>query len=114
MNFLSEKQETTIGGTGIKISREIDSSARLSGKEKAIAHLAKACFDAWVFSMFSMCDYNWDSERILETGHPLAGSGYLKFARKLKQVSTFSEDTIFVGMKALYHAVEKLVQMFEM
>ena len=69
----------------MKISTEIHSTAKLVGEEKAVELLAKAGFDAWDFSMFSMCKYDWDNRRLLENSHPLAGSDYLSFARRLKQ-----------------------------
>lgn len=69
----------------MKISTEIHSTEKLVGEEKAVELLAKAGFDAWDFSMFSMCKYDWDNRCLLENSHPLAGSNYLAFARKLKQ-----------------------------
>lgn len=69
----------------MKISTEIHSTAKLVGEEKAVELLAKAGFDAWDFSMFSMCRYDWENRCLLENSHPLAGSNYLAFARKLKQ-----------------------------
>lgn len=72
--------------TNMKISTEIHSSSRIVGEEKAIELIAKAGFDAWDFSMFSMCRYDWSKRILLENTHPLSGNEYLKFARKLKQV----------------------------
>lgn len=69
----------------MKTSTEICSSGRIIGEEKAVELIAKSGFDAWDFSMFSMCKYDWDNRRLLENSHPLAGSDYLAFARKLKQ-----------------------------
>lgn len=69
-----------------KISTEIASASRIIGEEKAIELLAKAGFDAWDFSMFSMCKYDWSKKTLLENDHPLAGNAYLKFARRLKQI----------------------------
>ena len=69
----------------MKISTEIASCAKHVGEEKAIEYIAKAGFDAWDFSMFSMCRYDRDNKRIIDTGHPLSGNEYLKFARRLKQ-----------------------------
>ena len=69
----------------MKISTEIHSTAKLVGEEKAVELLAKAGFDAWDFSMFSMCKYDWDNRCLLENNHPLAGGDYLAFARRLKQ-----------------------------
>jgi len=70
----------------MKISTEINSTAKILGEERAVEALAKAGFDAWDFSMFSMCNYDWKHNDILENSHPLAGADYLKFARKLKKI----------------------------
>ena len=70
----------------MKISTEIGSAAHLIGEERAIESLAKAGFDAWDFSMFAMCDYDWRLGAVRPTTHPLAGENYLAFARKLKQI----------------------------
>ena len=71
----------------MKISTEIVSASKIVGEEKAIEYLAKAGFDAWDFSMFSMCRYDWSNHCILDNDHPLSSNEYLKFARRLKQVS---------------------------
>lgn len=70
----------------MRISTEIGSASKIIGEEKAIEYCAKAGFDAWDFSMFSMCKYDWDRKLFLESKHPLAGGDYLKYARKLKQI----------------------------
>jgi len=70
----------------MKISTEIASASKIIGEEKAIEYCAKAGFDAWDFSMFSMCKYDWGNGCLLDNNHPLAGNEYLKFARRLKQV----------------------------
>ncbi len=70
----------------MKISTEIASAAKIVGEEKAVEYCAKAGFDAWDFSMFSMCKYDWRTNSLLENDHPLAGADYLKFARRLKQI----------------------------
>lgn len=70
----------------MKISTEIDSVAMVIGEEKTIEYLAKAGFDAWDFSMFRMCEYDWKTKKLLPSSHPLAGENYLAFARKLKQI----------------------------
>ena len=70
----------------MKISTEIGSASLLVGEEKAVEYVAKAGFDAWDFSMFAMCDYDWSRKILLETKHPLASGNYLAFARKLKQI----------------------------
>ena len=70
----------------MKISTEIESSALKVDKEKAIELIAKAGFDAWDFSMFDMCKYNWGT-RVAEVGEgPLSGANRLAYARKLKQI----------------------------
>ncbi|MBQ4082242.1 MAG: sugar phosphate isomerase/epimerase [Clostridia bacterium] len=70
----------------MRISTEIGSVAKLVGEEKAIELYAKAGFDAWDFSMFAMCNYDWHSGKVLDNDHPLAGPNYLAFARRLKQI----------------------------
>lgn len=70
----------------MKISTQTSSAAKLVGDEKAVELIAKAGFDAWDFSMFDMCRYDWDKKMLLQNNHPLAGNNYLAFARKLKQV----------------------------
>ena len=70
----------------MKISTEIGSAAKRIGERKTIEYVAKAGFDAWDFSMFAMCKYDWASRRVLDTDHPLAGPNYLAFARELKQI----------------------------
>ncbi len=70
----------------MKTSTEINSSARIVGEEEAIELIAKAGFDAWDFSMFKMCKYDWSAKKLLDNDHPLAGKDYLSFARRLKQI----------------------------
>ena len=70
----------------MKISTEIGSIASLVGEERAVELVAKAGFDAWDFSMFDICQYDWEHKRIIENGHPFLGNDYLAFARKLKQI----------------------------
>ena len=70
-----------------KISTEIISTARIVGEEKAIELIAKAGFDAWDFSMFSMVRYDWGTGEASKTDHPLSGDNYIEFARKLKKIS---------------------------
>lgn len=70
----------------MKTSTEIGSAARRIGEERAIEYIAKAGFEAWDFSMFAMCNYNWETGAVSTSDHPLSGSNYLAFARRLKQV----------------------------
>lgn len=70
----------------MKISTEIASAANIIGEEKTIEYVAKAGFDAWDFSMFAMCKYDWGTNTVQSTDHPLSGDNYLSFARKLKQI----------------------------
>lgn len=69
-----------------KISTEINSISRIVGEEKAVEYVAKAGFDAWDFSMFTMGRYDWATKSFVPTEHPLAGPDYLSFARKLKRI----------------------------
>ena len=70
----------------MKISTEIISSTRVVGEHKAVELVAKAGFDAWDFSLFPMCKYDWEQGAFMENDHPLAGSNYLAFARELKHI----------------------------
>ena len=70
----------------MKVSTEIASIARVIGEEKAVEYCAKAGFDAWDFSMFSMCGYDYEKKCVIHSNHPLAGSDYLKYAAKLKKI----------------------------
>ncbi len=70
----------------MKTSTQILVASQVIGGERAIEYIAKAGFDAWDFSMFAMCKYDWSSGRLLSNDHPLAGDNYLKFARQLKRV----------------------------
>lgn len=70
----------------MKISTEIASAAKIVGEERAVQYIAEAGFDAWDFSMFAMCKYDWEKRTLFENNHPLASSKYLAFARKLKQI----------------------------
>lgn len=70
----------------MKISTEIGSASRKIGEEKAVELIAKAGFDAWDFSMFEMAHYDWSRNEVVESDHPLHGSGYAGFAKKLKQI----------------------------
>lgn len=70
----------------MKISTEIGSAAKIIGEEKTVEYVAKAGFDAWDFSMFSMCKYDRKAGILLENDHPLAGNDPLTFARKLKRI----------------------------
>lgn len=70
----------------MRTSTQIETASALVGEEKAVEYVAKAGFDAWDFSMFAMCDYDWRLGAVRPTTHPLAGENYLAFARKLKQI----------------------------
>ena len=70
----------------MRISTEIESAASLVGEEKAVEYVARAGFDAWDFSMFGMCRWDWNAGAPYDTPHPLKESGYLAFARRLKQI----------------------------
>ncbi|MGN0479314.1 MAG: sugar phosphate isomerase/epimerase family protein [Hominenteromicrobium sp.] len=70
----------------MKISTEIASAAHKIGEEKTLEYLAKAGFDAWDFSMFDMCLYDWSTQTCRVSNHPLASGQYLAFARKLKRI----------------------------
>ena len=69
-----------------KISTEIHSAATRIGEEKAVELYAKAGFDAYDLSMFSMCGYDWSKGRFYESDHPFAKSNYLAFVRNLRRI----------------------------
>ncbi len=70
----------------MKTSTQIDVGGSVIGEERTIELVAKAGFDAWDFSMFAMCDYDWEAGILRPNSHPLAGNDYLKFARRLKRI----------------------------
>lgn len=70
----------------MKISTEIASAAKHIGEEKTVEYVAKAGFDAWDFSMFDMCRYDWETASVIQNNHPLGDNRYLKFARTLKRI----------------------------
>ena len=70
----------------MKTSTEIGSAAILVGDELAVEYVAKAGFDCWDFSMMSMCRYSKLKQRYLIPDHPFLSSGYLSYARKLKEI----------------------------
>ncbi len=61
----------------MKISTEISSGAKIVGRKNALEYIAKAGFDGWDFSMFTMG---------LNKEHPLSGPNYLEFVRELRQI----------------------------
>ncbi len=71
----------------MKVSTEIGSISKIVSEEKAIEYVAKAGFDAWDFSMTTMCRYQRKLGELLENSHPLASENYLSFARKLRRVA---------------------------
>ena len=71
----------------MKTSTEIASAARIIGEEKAIELYAKAGFDAYDFSMFSMARWDYENKRLFDIPHPLNSNEYLQFARKLKRIA---------------------------
>lgn len=70
----------------MKISTEIGSAAKIIGEEKAVEYVAKAGFDAWDLTMFSMCKYDRKAAALCPNDHPLAGKDYLNFVRRLKKI----------------------------
>ena len=70
----------------MKTSTQIEIASIIVGEEKAVEYVAKAGFDAWDFSLFAMCKYDWKTGTLLENSHPLAGNNYLAFARRLKKI----------------------------
>ena len=70
----------------MKISTNTNMPASIVGAQKAIEYIAKAGFDAWDFSMFEMCKFDWAAGKLLPNDSPLAGANYLAFARELRHI----------------------------
>ena len=70
----------------MKISTEIDSSAKHVGDFKAVELVAKAGFDAWDFSMFDMAKYNWSTKGVTTTDSPLSTGDYIGFSKELRKI----------------------------
>ena len=68
----------------MKISTEIGSAAHIVGERRTVELVARAGFDAWDFSMFTMVQF--EDGVLLEGGHPLRTAEALKFARELKKI----------------------------
>lgn len=49
-------------------------------------YVAKAGFDAWDFSMFSMCYHDREQDVYIANDNPLGRDNYLQFARRLRQI----------------------------
>ena len=70
----------------MKLSTEIRSLSRFVGEEEALRLLAASGFEAWDFSMFDMATYHYAERRIVDGDHPLHGSEYRAFAKRLGEV----------------------------
>ena len=70
----------------MRISTEIDSAANIVGEHKAVELVAKAGFDAWDFSMFGMANFDWSTNLLKHSDHPLASASYAKFAKELRDI----------------------------
>ncbi len=70
----------------MKTSTEIQSIANHVGEEKAVEMVAKAGFDAWDFSMFSMARYNGATGTLVDTDHPLHSGDHVAFAKRLRRI----------------------------
>ena len=70
----------------IKTSTEIASAARIVGEARAIELIARAGFDAWDFSMFSMPRYSRTAGKMIVTDHPLCTDNYAAFAKELRKI----------------------------
>lgn len=70
----------------MKTSTHIQPLANLVGKEKSIELIAKAGFDAWDFSLFDMCRYNWAEHKANVIANELNGDNYVNYAKKLRKI----------------------------
>lgn len=69
-----------------RTSTEIGSISRIVGEEHAIELVAKAGFDAWDFSLYNMWKWDKKNKRAVVPTHPLGGSDYIAFARRLRKI----------------------------
>lgn len=69
-----------------RTSTELRSAANLVGERKAVELIAQAGFDGWDFSLYEICKYSKKLGGVPESDHPLAGPGYLAYARELKKI----------------------------
>lgn len=83
----SDKLKIYKRGAFMRVSTEICSTARHVGEEKAIELIAKAGFDCYDFSMFDMARVDWSNMTVIEGTHPLSGSEYVKFAKRIRSVA---------------------------
>ena len=75
------------GGVIMKISTEIGSVSKKVGERKAVEYVAKAGFDAWDFSMFSVVTYDWSKRMaVINEENPLNHANYLAYARELRKI----------------------------
>ena len=70
----------------MKTSTEIGSISKLVGEEKAVELVAKAGFDAFDLSMFSMAQADRATRTVSPTSHPFSGTEYTSFVKRLKQI----------------------------
>ncbi len=70
----------------MKISTEIFSSSQIVGEQRAVELVAKAGFDAWDFTMFSMHRFDKSTQTFFKTDHPLSSKNALEFSRNLKKI----------------------------
>lgn len=69
------------------ISTEIGSISKLVGERKAVEYVAKAGFDAFDLSMFSMAEVDWATLTAKPSAHPFCGVNYLKEVREIKKIA---------------------------
>lgn len=86
MDFIISTIYATYEVISMKTSTEIASAAKLIGEERAVEAYARAGFDAWDFSMFDMCCYDWETKSVKPSTHPLASGAALTLARRLKRI----------------------------
>ncbi len=70
----------------MRISTEIGSAALRVGEARAIEYAARAGFQGWDLSMFSMVRYDWGTGQLLSCGHPFAGKDCLNYVRELRRI----------------------------
>ncbi len=69
------------------ISTEISSTANKVGEEHAIRLIAQAGFDAYDLSLFRMLRYDYATEQVIKTNHPLQSAEYAAFVKGLARTA---------------------------
>lgn len=101
----------------MKISTEIDSIARIVGREKAVVLCAEAGFDAWDFSLLDIHKTDWQTELPLPDISVRNNRYYLQVARELKRIGldngivcNQSHAPFPVGVSSVWDSLELAIE----